>query len=113
MATVTYPGVYIEEVPGGARPIDIVGTSTAAFVGLAERGPQGRPGSAAGAEFQRLYGDFIADGRLAHSVLQYFKNGGAQCYIVRVIARRGRQSRVTVKNRAVAADRRGHVLGQE
>ena len=29
------PGVYVKEVPGGARPIAAVGTSTAAFVGAA------------------------------------------------------------------------------
>ena len=29
------PGVYVEEVPGGARPIGPVGTSTAGFVGVA------------------------------------------------------------------------------
>ena len=39
MPSYLHPGVYIEEVPGGARPIEAVGTSTAAFVGLAEKGP--------------------------------------------------------------------------
>ena len=36
MAT-TYetPGVYVEEKPGGPRPIQAVGTSTAGFVGIA------------------------------------------------------------------------------
>ncbi|MCP3899724.1 MAG: phage tail sheath family protein, partial [Desulfobacteraceae bacterium] len=39
MPSYLHPGVYVEEVSGGARPIEAVGTSTAAFVGIAERGP--------------------------------------------------------------------------
>jgi phage tail sheath protein FI len=104
MATVTYPGVYIEEVPSGARPIDIAGTSTAAFVGLAERGPQAATRVTSWSQFQRLYGDFIDDGRLAHSVLQYFSNGGSQCYIVRVVRSGAAKAIVTVRNRSAAGD---------
>lgn len=32
-----YPGVYVEETPAGARPIEGVGTSTAGFVGTAPK----------------------------------------------------------------------------
>ena len=44
MAT-TYltPGVYVEEVPSQSKPIEGVGTSVAAFVGLAPGGPVNRP----------------------------------------------------------------------
>ncbi|MBI4650373.1 hypothetical protein HY745_03625 [Candidatus Desantisbacteria bacterium] len=38
MPSYLHPGVYIEEVSGGARPIEAVGTSTAAFIGIAEWG---------------------------------------------------------------------------
>ena len=38
------PGVYVEEVDSGPPPIQGVGTSTTAFVGMARRGPvEGRP----------------------------------------------------------------------
>ena len=37
------PGVYIEEVNTGARPIEGVGTAMAAFVGLAPAGPANTP----------------------------------------------------------------------
>jgi phage tail sheath protein FI len=37
------PGVYVEEVQSGARPIEGVGTTVAAFVGFAERGPFHQP----------------------------------------------------------------------
>ena len=33
------PGVYVEEVSSGSRPLEAVGTSVAAFVGLARRHP--------------------------------------------------------------------------
>ena len=34
-------------------------------------------------EFVRRYGSFIRGSYLAHSVFQYFNNGGRQCYVVR------------------------------
>jgi phage tail sheath protein FI len=33
------PGVYVEEVPSGSRPIEAVGTAVAAFVGAAKQHP--------------------------------------------------------------------------
>ena len=36
-ATLTYPGVYIEEVPSGVRTITGVATSITAFVGRAKK----------------------------------------------------------------------------
>ena len=38
-ATLTYPGVYIEEIPSGVRTITGVATSITAFIGRALRGP--------------------------------------------------------------------------
>ena len=43
MPTYLSPGVYVEEVESGARPIEGVGTAVAAFVGLAETGPFNQP----------------------------------------------------------------------
>ncbi len=103
MVTVTYPGVYIEEVTSGARPIEAVGTSTAAFVGLTQKGPAEAMRVTSWSEFQRLYGGFIVDGWLPHSVFQFFNNGGRQCYIVRVIPDDVAVANVTVKNRAATA----------
>ena len=55
--TVTYPGVYIEEVPSGVRTITGVATSITAFIGRALRGPTDRPRLVQSfAEFQRVYG---------------------------------------------------------
>jgi phage tail sheath protein FI len=85
MANPTYPGVYVEEVASGVRPIEAVGTSTPAFVGFAEMGPDDEARRITSwTEYQRYYGGFIADGYLAESVFQFFNNGGRQCYVVRV-----------------------------
>ena len=43
MANVSYPGVYVDEVSSGVRPIALASTSTAAFIGIAEKGPIGEP----------------------------------------------------------------------
>jgi phage tail sheath protein FI len=100
MPTLTYPGVYIEEISGGVRPIPAAGTSTAAFVGLTEMGPDEATLVTSWTDFQRSYGSFITDGFLAHSVFQFFNNGGRQCYIVRVKRSDAAVASVTVNNRA-------------
>ena len=100
MPNLTYPGVYIQEISSGVRPIAAASTSTAAFVGLAEMGPDDAALVTSWTEFQRYYGSFIADSYLAYSVFQYFNNGGRQCYIVRVTRTDAATASVTVNNRA-------------
>lgn len=58
MAEYLSPGVYVEEFESGAKPMEGVGTSTAGFIGLAERGPViGIPQLITNfADFQRTYG---------------------------------------------------------
>src|SRR3954451_23512544 len=85
MPLLTYPGVYVEEVASGVRPIEAASTSTPAFVGLAQMGADDAAlRITSWTEYQRYYGSFIADGYLAESVFQFFNNGGRQCYVVRV-----------------------------
>jgi len=85
MANPTYPGVYVQEVASGVRPIEAASTSTPAFVGLAEMGPDDEAlRITSWTEYQRYYGSFIKDGYLAESVFQFFNNGGRQFYVVRV-----------------------------
>jgi phage tail sheath protein FI len=100
MPTLTYPGVYVQEISSGVRPIAIASTSTAAFVGLAEMGPEQATRVTNWTEFQRYFGSFINDGYMAHSAFQYFNNGGRQCYIVRVTRSDASVADVTVQNRA-------------
>ncbi len=102
MPTLTYPGVYLQEISSGVRPIAAASTSTPAFVGLAQMGPTAATRVTSWTEFQRLFGSFITDGFLAHSVFQFFNNGGRQCYIVRVTRSDAVTATVTVNNRATA-----------
>ena len=85
MPTYLSPGVYVEEVAGGSRPIEGVGTSVAAFVGLAPSGPLNEPVLVRNwAHFVGTFGDFTADCYLAHAVYGFFANGGGVAYVVRV-----------------------------
>ena len=80
-----HPGVYIQEVSGGVRPIEGVSTSTAAFIGPAEKGQLDRPLMVTSYnEFETNYGSFLKDSWLAQAALAFFNNGGRRLYIVRV-----------------------------
>jgi hypothetical protein len=79
------PGVYVEEVEAGSRPIEGVGTAVAAFVGLAARGPANAPTLVTNwNQFTSTFGEFIEGSYLAHAVYGYFLNGGGAAYVVRV-----------------------------
>ncbi|MDF3302971.1 phage tail sheath family protein [Streptomyces tropicalis] len=79
------PGVYVEEVASGSRPIEGVGTSVAAFVGLAPAGPLNEPTLVTNwTQYVAAFGDFTEGYYLAHSVYGFFNNGGSAAYVVRV-----------------------------
>src|SRR5262245_52331229 len=85
MPTYLSPGVYVEEVDSGSRPIEGVGTAVAAFVGVAQQGPFNEPTLVTNwSQFVQNFGDFIPGSYLAHSVYSYFMNGGGTAYIVRI-----------------------------
>ena len=79
------PGVYVQEVPSGSKPIQGVGTAVAAFVGLAELGPVNQPTLVTNwTQFASTFGDFSEGSYLGHAVYGYFLNGGGSCYVVRI-----------------------------
>jgi phage tail sheath protein FI len=81
------PGVYVEEVERGAKPIEGVGTAVAGFVGYAESGPINRPTFIANwTQFVDTFGGFLDGFYLAHTVYGYFHNGGGGCYVMRLPA---------------------------
>ncbi|MBO6137684.1 MAG: phage tail sheath family protein [Lachnospiraceae bacterium] len=92
MAEYFSPGVYVEEYDNSPRSIEGVGTSTAGFVGLAEKGPViGAPQLVTSFKhFKQQYGGFLSEfgyGEyrfLANSVEQFFVNGGTRCFVMRV-----------------------------
>ena len=79
------PGVYVEEIDKGSKPIEGAGTAVAAFVGIAEKGPVGEPTLVTNwSQFTKTFGGFVPGGFLATSVYAYFNNGGGICYVNRV-----------------------------
>ena len=91
MPTYLHPGVYIEEIPSGSKPIEGVGTSTAAFVGYATKGPIGEPNLISKwDDYDKEYGGIRnlqkakKGDPMGLSVAAFFQNGGAKAYIVRI-----------------------------
>jgi phage tail sheath protein FI len=85
MPTYLSPGVYVEEMEAGARPIEGVGTAVASFVGLASSGPFNAPTLVTNwSQFTGIFGEFVAGAYLHHAVYAYFQNGGGACYVVRI-----------------------------
>lgn len=92
MAEYLSPGVYVEEFESGGKPMEGVGTSTAGFIGLAERGPvEGVPQLITNfADFRRNYGGYLSENEfgeyrfLAYAVEHFFINGGSRCFVSRV-----------------------------
>ncbi len=92
MAEYLAPGVYMEEFESGPRPMTGVSTSTAGFLGFAQRGPvAGTPQLVTNmADFKRKYGGYLSSTEygnyrfLAYAVDQFFLNGGSRCFVMRV-----------------------------
>jgi len=91
MPTYLHPGVYVEEIPSGARPIEGVGTSTAAFIGYTTKGPVMAPVLIFKWDtYDDQFGGLRDTGKSAQgdpmgfAVYNFFLNGGTAAYIVRV-----------------------------
>ncbi len=84
-AALTYPGVYIVELPSGTHTITGVATSIAAFIGWSNQGPVGEAVMVESfAEYQSTFGGMIPGNYLGYAVYQFFLNGGSQAYIIRL-----------------------------
>jgi uncharacterized protein len=93
------PGVYVEEVDRGPKPIEGVGTAMAAFVGFTEKADWVREVDGEiitedllnkpqlvtnWTQYQQRFGGFVSGAYLPHAVYGYFHNGGSRCYVVSV-----------------------------
>ena len=93
------PGVYVEEVDRGPKPIEGVGTAMAAFVGFSEKAELAReidgewitenllsrPQLVTNwSQYVERFGEFVEGAYLPHAVYGYFNNGGTRCYVVSV-----------------------------
>lgn len=92
MAEYLSPGIFVEEFDSGVKPFEGVGTNTAGFIGVAERGPvKGLPQLITNfADYIRNYGDYLPANEfgnyrfLAYAVEHFFRNGGSRCFVMRV-----------------------------
>jgi phage tail sheath protein FI len=87
------PGVYVEEIDTGSKPIEGVSTSTAGMVGVTERGPVGVPILVTSfGEYRRWFGEILSEDLygdhrfLPHAIDGFFTNGGKRVYVTRVLA---------------------------
>lgn len=80
------PGVFIEEIERGPKPIEGVATSTAAFLGPTERGPVRPRLITSYNAYLRYFGDvFGVDNYMPYAVRSFFENGGRRAYIARIV----------------------------
>lgn len=86
-STLTYPGVYIEEIPSGVRTITGVATSITAFVGRALSGPVNVAVTINSyGDFERIFGGLWLESSMSFAVRDFYLNGGGQAIIVRLFA---------------------------
>ena len=80
------PGVFIEEIERGPRPIEGVPTSTAAFLGETERGTTRPRAVTSFNQYRRHFGDVVpgATNHMAYAVSGFFENGGQRAFICRI-----------------------------
>src|SRR4051794_11191249 len=87
MAEYLAHGVYIEEIERGPRPIEGVATSTAAFLGEAERGTVRPRLVTSYNDYRRHFGGIFDPAKyLPYATNGFFENGGRRCYIARITA---------------------------
>lgn len=87
------PGVYVEEIDSGPKPIQGVATAVAALIGFTQRaGPEKEPDKLLNKaelvtnwnQYVERFGGFIPDAYLPHAVFGFFNNGGQRCYVISV-----------------------------
>jgi uncharacterized protein len=85
VSTMQAPGVYSKVVSSGNKPIESVGSSTAAFIGyLASDKKDEATLITSWQQFQSLYGGITASNLMSHAVYGFFLNGGSKCYVYNI-----------------------------
>lgn len=91
------PGVYMEEIEIGAKPVEGVSTSTVAFLGKTERGSTKPRLITSFSDYVRYYGGYLDDSYLTYAVNGFFTNGGQRCYMVRILGKASLDSSLKLK----------------
>ena len=100
------PGVYVEEVDRGSKPIEAVGTNTVGIIGESTRGPVNEPVLITNwSQFVKTFGDFKeCSEHFAHGVYGFFNNGGSRCFVVNVGTADNKEHNKPAAPAAVGAD---------
>jgi len=102
------PGVYVEEVDRGSKPIEAVGTNTVGFLGTCAKGPVNKPVFISNwSQFTNTFGDFRDSQYLAHAVYGFFNNGGTRCFVNNVGAHPGGADKAEAPKEAAAPGKEG------
>lgn len=84
MATYQHPGIYIQEIPS-QRSIQGASTSVPAFIGITDIGPINTPTLITSWNaYTRQFGGLVWMGFNSWAVYEFFQEGGAACYVVRI-----------------------------
>jgi phage tail sheath protein FI len=91
-----HPGVYIEEIERGPRPIEGVPTSTASIIGEAERGSTMPRLVTSYKDYQRWFGDVFHPTKfLPYAANGFFENGGKRAFVARLVGNGATQAAAT------------------
>ncbi len=97
-STLTYPGVYVEEIPSGVHTITGVSTSDTAFIDFFARGPMNEAVRITSfADFQRIFGGLDGRSEVSYAIQQYYLNGGQTAWVIRVAAGAPRAAQTLLK----------------
>ena len=110
-AALTYPGVYIQEVPSGVRTITGVATSITAFVGRAAAGPicttsttEPPPVLTSFADYERRFGGLDVASPMSYAVRDFYLNGGMMAVIVRIAGENAAPATITLGGEGSPSD---------
>jgi len=106
MTSYLHPGVYIEEIPSGSKPIEGVSTSNALFAGYTTKGPIGEASLISKwDDYVNTYGGIQSEtDAMGLSINLFYLNGGQAAYIARIAAN-------TVSSSLAAAQMKGRATG--
>jgi len=100
------PGVYVEEIESGSKPIEAGATNIVGFLGVAEKGPVNQATLVTNwTQYTKIFGGLHEGGWLGHGVYQFFQNGGTKCYINNLAEPKLKKGEVSQKNGDKAAEK--------
>jgi len=109
--TVSYPGVYIQELPSSVHTITGVSTSIGAFVDTFISGPMNTPVRVLSfADFEAQFGGLAPGSEASYAIQQFFLNGGSEAYVVRVTSVGGDDTPATPAQIALEDKAGGSIL---